>query len=51
LAGLVCAAAGMKSKTGKVPVAADFDIYNRADVPEPKEPTVDDFMRILSRKG
>lgn len=50
LAGLICSAAGIKSKAGKVLTAADFDIYNRADEPQ-EELTVDKIMSVLGRKG
>ena len=49
LAGLICAAAGIKGKDGKALTADSFDIYNRQDSEE-KELTVDDFMRVLARK-
>lgn len=49
LAGLICAAAGIKGKNGKVLTAADFDIFNRNDEP-PKELTVAEVMAVLSRK-
>lgn len=51
VAGLICAAAGIKNKAGRLLTADDFDVYNRPDEPEKKEPTVDDFMRVLGRKG
>lgn len=50
LAGLFCAAHSLKGKDGNVLKAAEFDIYNRDEMPEPKEPSVEDFMRVLSRK-
>lgn len=51
LAGLICAAAGIKNRSGALLTATDFDVYNRPDEPVSKEPTVEDFMRILGRKG
>ncbi len=47
LAGLICAAAGIKGKDGKILTATEFDIFNRG---EEKDLTVDDFMRVLARK-
>lgn len=49
LAGLICSAAGIKNKAGKVFAAAEFDVYNQPDKPPQKELTADDFMRVLSR--
>lgn len=50
LAGLICSAAALKGKSGRVLTAEDFDIYNR-EMTIAKEPTVDDFMRVLGSKG
>jgi hypothetical protein len=50
LAGLICAAAGLKGKAGNVLTADDFDFYNR-DPETPKELTVDRIMSVLGRKG
>jgi len=49
LAGLICAAAGIKNASGKVLTAADFDIFNRNDEPA-KDLTVAEVMAVLSRK-
>jgi hypothetical protein len=49
LAGLICAAAGIKGSHGKVLTAADFDPFNRNDEPA-KELTVAEVMAVLSRK-
>ncbi len=49
LAGLICAAAGIKGKAGNALTASDFDIYNRTDEPE-KELTVENVMRALGGK-
>jgi len=50
IAGLICSAAGIKNKAGKVLEAHDFDVFNRD--PENQKPlTADDFMRVLGRKG
>jgi hypothetical protein len=48
----VASAAGLKGRDGDVLTASDFDFYNRDTTP-PKEPTVQDFMRVLGgrKKG
>lgn len=46
LAGLICAAAGLKGKAGALLNAADFDVYNRTDE-APEELTVDKIMSVL----
>lgn len=47
IAGLICAAAGIKGKAGNALTASDFDFYNRTDEAR-KELTVDQIMSVLS---
>lgn len=49
LAGLICSAAGIKGKSGKVLTASDFDIYNRTEAPA-DELTAEKIMRALGGK-
>lgn len=50
LAGLICAAAGIKGQGGKVLTAQDFDNYNRDEQP-PEDLTVDKLMKVLGGKA
>jgi hypothetical protein len=50
LAGLICAAAGLKGKAGTVLTESDFDRYNQDPKP-PEELTVEKLMKVLGRKG